>query len=942
MELFKLIGTIALDGLNKFNSDIDGATSKASGLGSALANGAKTVASTAGKVVATVGKATIATVGAATTAVTVLGETALENYADYEQLVGGAELMFGEGFSFIAEQAANAYKTVQMSQNDYLRQVNGFAVGLKTSLGGNEKAAAELAHKIIKAEADIIAATGNSQEAVQNAFNGIMKSNFTMLDNLGLGITPTKEGFQEMIDKVNEWNEANGEATEYQIDNLADCQSALVDYIKMQGMSGYAAEEASKTITGSLASAKAAWQNLITGFGDENADLSSLFDNLVESAETALKNIAPRIEIIFESLGELITSKMPDLLDSAFGLVSEYAPKLFEAGADLAGQLVEGIGQNLGNISPVLEPVGQMILDIKESLTRTLDTLKQNINWESVFSGLQSALEVVCGLITDVVEGFEDLVSYATTEGTPLNDFFSNLQGAAQDVVDWFAENWSDIEKSCNNVKEGVKTALEGLITALSDTVAELDKDDSLQKLLEPVKKAIEDIGAVAQPAGESVGILAGALKDIVIAFGDLTGWIGKQTDSPFKKIGEWIGDANIVGWQNFRDILQGIRDMFNGEMNSAMGNFASVASRTVDDLKKKWEDFLGFLESVADKISSFFSSVGEGIADVFGSHKEEPFSTKTTGGGGQTSGSGAGRRTESGKPNISDKGNNKSNGTEFYASGGILTKPTAFAYNPYTEKTMIGGEDGAEAIAPISLLQNYVTEATRIHDGEQRSFFRKITSESAKINGGYLFQMADSIIEKIVSTSESRRGSIDGAVGRVLSGLYTFAVNISDKMVSGVRTVASSVSGAITTGVANIGDAVTKANYSMVEQLAGRTTDRITQIQSEYDRVEQLAGRITDNAITNVSSSIVSGIGSELANITPESTTKSEIDTDRAVTAMESLKTSIENIERQNAETNNAMMQTLEVMQSSVENITIKMNGRELGRAVSEVTRGL
>ena len=100
--------------------------------------------------------------------------------------MGGAELLFGDAYDFIAGRAANAYAHVQMSQNEYLQQVNGFATGLKTALGGNEQAAAELAARIIEAEADVVAATGNSQEAVQNAFNGIMKSNFTMLDNLDI------------------------------------------------------------------------------------------------------------------------------------------------------------------------------------------------------------------------------------------------------------------------------------------------------------------------------------------------------------------------------------------------------------------------------------------------------------------------------------------------------------------------------------------------------------------------------------------------------------------------------------------------------------------------------------------------------------------------------------------------------------------------------------
>ena len=145
------------------------------------------------------------------------------------------------------------------------------------------------------AEADIVAATGQYQEAVQNAFNGIMKSNFTMLDNLQLGINPTKEGFQEMIDKVNEWNTANGKATSYQIENLADAQSALVDYIAMVGMSGYAQKEASETIGGSIATAKAAWKNLLTGFANDSADFDVLISNFTNSVGKVGKNILPRI-----------------------------------------------------------------------------------------------------------------------------------------------------------------------------------------------------------------------------------------------------------------------------------------------------------------------------------------------------------------------------------------------------------------------------------------------------------------------------------------------------------------------------------------------------------------------------------------------------------------------------------------------------------------------
>lgn len=282
-----------------------------------------------------------------------VGKAAYTSYAQYEQLAGGAQLMFGDAYDFVAEKARSAYKTVQMSQNDYLQQVNGFATGLKTALGGNVQAAAELADKVITAEADVVAATGNTQEAVQNAFNGIMKSNFTMLDNLQLGITPTKEGFQQLIDKVNEWNAENGKATSYTIDNLADCQAALVDYIEMQGLAGYAANEAAGTIEGSTASMKAAWQNLATGMADSSADMEGLTKDFVDSVFTAGKNIIPRVQQIVTGVGtatvEAIsylreTNSAIDLLVTAFEFAATAATVAGTAiGANMAGKAIANI-----------------------------------------------------------------------------------------------------------------------------------------------------------------------------------------------------------------------------------------------------------------------------------------------------------------------------------------------------------------------------------------------------------------------------------------------------------------------------------------------------------------------------------------------------------------------------------------------------------------------
>ena len=325
---------------------------------------------------ATAAKVGAAAVGAAATGIAVLTKNALNNYAEYEQLVGGAQLMFGEAYDYIADKAANAYKTVQMSQNDYLQQVNGFATGLKTALGGNERAAAELADRIINAEADVVAATGNSQEAVQNAFNGIMKSNYTMLDNLQIGITPTKEGFQEVIDKVNDWNAANGRATEYQIENLADCQSALVDYIEMVGMQGYASREAADTIQGSVASMKGAWSNLLTGIADENADFKTLTSNFVDSLVSVGKNIIPRISVILGGISQLVTSASTTIIPMVITTITDNLPMLLQAAVTLVWALGQGI---IDNLPAITQAAIDILFFLANGLIENLPTLIDGI-----------------------------------------------------------------------------------------------------------------------------------------------------------------------------------------------------------------------------------------------------------------------------------------------------------------------------------------------------------------------------------------------------------------------------------------------------------------------------------------------------------------------------------------------------------------------------------
>lgn len=443
LEIFKLLGRIAISGTDEAKNEITETTEHAERKGSKLLS-----------TMAKIGTAAIAAGGAAVVAI---GKQALSSYADYEQLVGGARLMFGEAYDYIADKAANAYKTVQMSQNDYLQQVNGFATGLKTALGGNEQAAAELADRIINAEADVVAATGNSQEAVQNAFNGIMKSNYTMLDNLQIGITPTKEGFQEVIDKVNDWNAANGRATAYQIENLADCQSALVDYIEMVGMQGYAANEAASTIQGSVASMKGAWSNLLIGIADENADFKTLTSNFVDSLVTVGENVIPRINIIIQGLTQLITSASQTIIPLAVQTLLENLPSIVAAGMDLIMALVNGV---LDNIDLLIDCVLEMVDVIVDKLVENLPKL--------IEGGIKLTVAITTGIIKAIPELYSKVpqIIYAVVNGliSGIPDIIemgkNMVRGVWQGILsmgDWL---WESVKGFFSGIVNGVKNLL--------------------------------------------------------------------------------------------------------------------------------------------------------------------------------------------------------------------------------------------------------------------------------------------------------------------------------------------------------------------------------------------------------------------------------------------------------------------------------------------------
>ena len=534
-----------------------------------------------------------------------VGKAAYTSYARYEQLAGGAQLMFGDAYDFVAEKARNAYKSVQMSQNDYLQQVNGFATGLKTALGGNVQAAAELADKVITAEADVVAATGNTQEAVQNAFNGIMKSNFTMLDNLQLGITPTKEGFQQLIDKVNEWNAENGEATAYTIDNLADCQAALVDYIEMQGLAGYAANEAAGTIEGSTASMKAAWQNLATGMADSSADMEGLTKDFVDSVFTAGKNIIPRVQQIVTGVGtatvEAIsylrkTNSAIDLLVTAFEFAATAATVAGTAiGASMAGKAI-------ANIATIFTANASALAFF------TAESGKAAVA-EATLNGVFSVSEIAVGVLTGQIS-LATAAQYAWN--TAIN---ANPIGLIAAAVAALAIG---IGKATKAHKEYVKE-LAGEPQTVEEARAKVEELE--QQYEEASKARLEMFTSDAGYSGDTVEMerLAEAIKQAKQNLADLEAQEQAAAEEAAKP-------ANVIkaASEEYAAAAQSILEDYQNTYTTIYNGLHDVGSAFTSQIevaKMSWDDFMGNLKGnteVLQQIDEDFAFVSE-KADLAG-----------------------------------------------------------------------------------------------------------------------------------------------------------------------------------------------------------------------------------------------------------------------------------------------------------------------------------
>jgi len=661
MELFRLLGTIAVENAGAIDALRD-TTEQAEDTGHRMSQATEKAESKMSKAFSKIGSAALKVgkvmatgIAVGSVAITTLGKTALDSYADFEQLVGGVETLFKESAAMVQEYADNAYKSAGMSANEYMETVTSFSASLLQSLEGDTAEAAKKANQAIVDMSDNANKMGSSMESIQNAYQGFAKANYTMLDNLKLGYGGTKEEMQRLLKDAQAIS-----GIEYDISSYADIVDAIHVIQEEMGIAGTTAKEASSTISGSFASMKSAWQNLLAGLGNEDADLSGLINNFVNSAGTVADNVLPRVEIILGGIADAIGRIIPIIGERLPVLFESILPPLIEGAVALVNGLVAALPVLLEILLPqvpfIIEQIGLALIAVFPQLLEvcqnlfgqlwdyfSLNLLNTGVSFQDTLAFIGEAFKVAWEVISTLWE----------TIGRPV---FNTVV----EIVTWLA---GIFEENMPEIQAFFQSAISGIV-------------DTWNNHLKP---AFEAIGA----------FLENVLLPIFVAvFQTVIGPLISNTFTFIKNL--WENTLKPV-FDGICDFLTGV---FTGDWQKAFDGLLSIATGIFEGIKNMIETNMNtgrdIVKNAIDKIKGFFNF------EWSLPHLKMPHPT--------ISGS-----FSLNPPSV------PSFGIDWYAKAMddpiIMNSPTAFGINKLGQ-VMAGGEAGSEVVSGTDTLMNMIAEA--------------------------------------------------------------------------------------------------------------------------------------------------------------------------------------------------------------------------------------
>lgn len=541
----------------------------------------------------------------AVAAVGAVAKQSLSAYSDYEQLSGGIETLFKGSADTVKQYADNAYKTAGLSANQYMETATSFAASLLQGLGGDTEEAARMADKAIIDMSDNANKMGTDMSSIQYAYQGFAKQNYTMLDNLKLGYGGTQAEMARLINDSGVLGDTM-EVTAKTVNNVSfDKIIEAIHVVQTRmGITGTTAKEAAETIEGSVNSAKAAWQNLVTGLGNENADLDRLVNELVESAATSAGNVIPRIEQVIKGLG------------SAFDALAEQSPMLnalwetikalttaaeFAAGAFVAfkaGMAIQGIVQGYQEaqvaISLLTMEIGSANL-VQAALNGTM-TIGQTI--VALWTGQITAAELATAALTkaqallNAVMNANPIAIVVTAVGALVaglvllynkNEKFREavvnawnaIKNAVKGVVDWFLHDLLGLPKKA---EDAGKDTAEGLARGLNSGSGAIESASN--GITDKTEQGFSELPAMAENAGrEAATGFSDGLEGETERVSNASHKFWKASEPGFE---EFKKRAKKVGELSGKNVADGLR--------SNIHKATEAAKETTDKLKENFD----------------------------------------------------------------------------------------------------------------------------------------------------------------------------------------------------------------------------------------------------------------------------------------------------------------------------------------------------------------
>lgn len=561
-----------------------------------------------------------AAIGSVAAATGVLGKTALESYAQYEQLVGGIDTLFKDSSSTVQQYAADAYKNAGVSANRYMEISTSFAASLISSLGGDTEAAADMANTAIMDMSDNANKMGTDLEVVQEAYQSLARGNYEMLDSLKLGYGGTKSEMERLLSDAEQIAASQGMVRDFSVDSYADIVEAIHLVQQNMDITGTTAEEAATTIEGSINTAKAAWDNWLTGLGNSDADMGALTQQLLDSIASVADNVVPVVGQIGTSIitnlpsalsrvGETLAPVLRDGLvfawNAAVGALQglgiqlpEIDSSTVEGALNALSDAVKLLTDNANWLVPALAAVagGLTAFQVASSIAAGVQALKTAFTaWRTATEGMtiaQAALNAVMNanpfvlivtVIGTLVAAFITLM--ATNEGfrNAVMDAWTQIQAAASAVwgaiVNFFTV---DIPNAINSMVAWFQQLPENIATAL-------------QQMLSDVSAWATGVAQDAWNAGsqfvQNVGSFLTGLP------GSVAGWLSEIISS----VATWVSDMATGAWNAATEFGSSLMD----GLASLPGRVAEIGGQII--------------QGIADGITGAASSVVSAIGDAVG-----------------------------------------------------------------------------------------------------------------------------------------------------------------------------------------------------------------------------------------------------------------------------------------------------------------------------------